>query len=99
MSQDDLRSRLESEIERAPWTWLQPHAEREAIIVVGPDLGLLDVACAVAHDEHNQVEKWLEDKSLTKPTVDQLRAWDRDPGQEFQFIILQPFVPIQALGH
>jgi hypothetical protein len=48
---DDLRARLAEEIHRVDWKPLAPHAKRGGLVLVDPELDLLDVALAVARDD------------------------------------------------
>ena len=95
----DLREKLKSELDTAEWTWVKPHLERDAVILVDQDLDLLDVGCIVAEGRMDQVEKWMTEQQLTKPTRDQIRVWDNDQRRPFLFLIIQPWVFIQQKGN
>ncbi|MEZ4873432.1 MAG: DUF2288 family protein [Bdellovibrionales bacterium] len=45
---EDLRLKVESQIDTASWDLLREHYERAALVVVHPDIDLVDVAVQVA---------------------------------------------------
>lgn len=98
-SDDELRAKLESDLLQGGWTDLQPHAERQAVFVVDPSLILVDVAFNVARDNVKAISLWLEQGLLARPTPNQLADWNADPGREFRFLIVAPYVLIQNLAH
>lgn len=91
-SVEALRSKLESEIDRVPWSELSSHASADRLFLVGASLDLLDVAIAIATDATVEVEAWIRDGLLTRPGFDDVSAWDASPQQGFQCVIVQPFV-------
>jgi hypothetical protein len=94
-----LREKLKSELMDGTWDDLKDHAERGAVFVVSQDLDLLHVAEKVATDDASAVGAWIEGGSLIRPSEEQLKSWESVPSKSFRFIILQPYVLIQELGH
>ena len=70
---DDLRARLAEEIHRVDWKPLAPHAKRGGLVLVDPELDLLDVALAVARDDGEVL--CLSVEPARNPL--RSRAWDR----------------------
>lgn len=81
------------------WHDLKDHLERGAIIVVDPDLDLREVADHIAGDHVAIVQDWIKEAKIGKPTAPQIQAWDEAPTKEFNFLIVQPYVLVQELGH
>ena len=81
------------------WHDLKDHLERDAIIVVSPDLDLVTVASHVTEDKTDVIQELILKHQLAKPTAAQLAAWNSMPTKEFGFVIAQPFVLIQETGH
>ncbi len=94
---DDLHSQLAKSLDQAPWLWIKPHAERDAVIVVDPALNLLDVGEKVARDQSTEVGKLIAKGQLKKPTHEQLEAWNLDASRLFKMLVVQPYVLIQSL--
>lgn len=94
MSSDEALKRT---LDEAEWSWLKPHVERDAVIVVAHEIDLLQAARAVAGNDSQQVQAWLARGILSKPTKAQLAGWDETPQKRFLSVVVQPFVLIQEL--
>lgn len=82
------------------WAALKPHAARDAVVVLklGSGPTLAQVAQAIATDRSAQVQHWISTGVLAKPSAEQLAAWKQAPQTQFEHVILQPYVLIQALA-
>ena len=87
----DLRKKLESEVLQAPWAALLPHAQRDGLFLVAAGVALVDVALAIAQDDHATVKGWLHDATMRRPNAQELAAWEESP-VAFEALIVQPFV-------
>ncbi len=94
---EQLRKDLAAMVGSADWHTLIPHAARDSLVIVHAGLDLVDVGVAVATDNVNSVQRWISEALITKPTVEQLENWERDRTQQFQTLIVQPYVLIQDL--
>ena len=83
--------------DEAEWTWLKTHAQRDAVIIVAPKLPLLDAAYEIANDHTDQIQEWIQSGLLSKPTAEQIKAWDQNPVKRFMSLVVQPYVLIQEL--
>lgn len=92
----ELRQELQSMIGLAAWHNLLPHAARDSLVVVNPGLDLAEVGVAVAMDNVNSVQRWISEALIAKPTEAQMADWERDRNQQFQTLIVQPYVLIQS---
>lgn len=92
---EDLRARFAQEIQRVDWKPLGPHAKRGGLVLVDPQLDLLEVAIAVARDDSERVERWMGAGQLSKPSEEQLEAWQKEVGERFRVAIIQPYVLAQ----
>jgi hypothetical protein len=95
MSQD-LQHELSEMVAPADWAWISPHANRGAVVVVDPSLDLVEVGVAIATDNTTAVNRWIAEELITKPSPLQLEVWDQTAGKQFQSLIVQPFVLVQA---
>jgi hypothetical protein len=93
----DLRAELSDAIDEAEWNWLMPHAQRDSIIVVEPELSLLDVGEAIAGDNVTFVRHWIDESLIHKPSSTQLSDWNQDQSKRFNALIVQPYVLVQEL--
>ena len=93
-----LKERLEKDVANISWKDLQPHAKRDAIIVVTKELDLPEVAVAIAEDNTASVQRWIGDRAIAKPSSQQLTAWNQTPEKLFITLIVQPFVVIKEVN-
>lgn len=91
----DLRARLAAEIHRVDWKPLAPHAKRGGLVMVAPELDLIDVGVAVAGDDGPQVQIWMRAHQLRRPTEEELEAWHDETEERFMVLIVQPYVLVQ----
>lgn len=91
----DLKERLAKDVADVSWKDLQPHAKRDVIIVVKDELALSEVAVAIAEDNSVSVQGWISDRSISKPTTEQLTDWNSKPQKQFTALIVQPFVIVK----
>ena len=97
MTDQELRAKLADEVLDAPWAELAPHFARDALLVAGPDVDLLDVAVAMARDDVGRIQGWLTSASLGRPGREAAEAWGQAPPR-FQAVIVQPWVLAQVIG-
>ena len=96
-SQPNLREELAAMVDEAEWEWLMPHAQRDAIVIVAPDLDLPDVGEALTCDNTAIVQRWISEELLQKPSPEQLIKWADDRTRRFKALIVQPYVLVQDL--
>lgn len=89
-----LAEKLKNEIGTADWPLLAPHAKRGVLLLIHPQLDLLEVAVQVAEDRAEQIRMWLDDGKITRPTPPQLKEWETGD-IIFTCVIVQPFVLVQ----
>ncbi|MGA7938190.1 MAG: DUF2288 domain-containing protein [Kovacikia sp.] len=95
----DLRAELAESVDEAQWNWLAPHARRDSVIVIKPELDLVEVGVAIANDNTVLVQHWIEQDLIHKPYPAQLSDWNADLTKRFNALIIQPYVLVQeALG-
>ncbi|ALF55536.1 hypothetical protein ACX27_26215 [Nostoc piscinale CENA21] len=94
----DLRAELTEGLDEAEWDWLIPHVQRDAVILVAQGLNLLDVGEAIANDNTQSVQQWIDEQLITKPSVDQVGRWNGDRQKRFNTLIVQPFVLVQEMA-
>ena len=92
---DALRAELTEMMTAAKWEWLEPHVYRDAVIIVDPQLDLVEVGVAIATDQSTQVQRWIAEAQLTKPSITQQIRWSKLGNVEFMTIIVQPFVLVR----
>lgn len=89
------KEELATKIDSADWLSLRAHLERGGVVIVDPMLELVEAAAAVANDEVKTVERWLLSGLLSKPSIEQIKAWDAESGKAFLCLIVSPYVLVQ----
>jgi hypothetical protein len=74
---------------------LRAHVKRDAVIIVGGALDLVDAGAALAENDAARVEQWIQSGLLTKPTAADIERWSIDRAARFDALIVAPFVLIQ----
>jgi hypothetical protein len=95
---ENLREQLAELLDEAELEWLKPHIQKDAVILVTPDLDLLDVGVAIASDNTQSVQHWIGEQLLVKPSPEILNKWNTNPSQRFQAMIIQPYVLVKELA-
>ncbi len=91
----DIKTQLNHEIAPMDWETIIPHVKRDAVIIVDPNLDLIEVATAIAEDQVQAVQHWIDEALIHKPNEADLSHWNHDLQKQFQTLIVQPFVLIQ----
>ncbi|MEB3219895.1 MAG: DUF2288 domain-containing protein [Nostocales cyanobacterium 94392] len=95
MTNQDLRAQLDEILDESEWGWLIPHVQRDSVIVVATELDLLDVGEAIASDKSSQVQNWIDEALIAKPSAAQVGEWNMQREKRFNTLIVQPFVLVQ----
>lgn len=93
----NVRAELVESLDEAEWNWLQPHAERDFVIIVSLDLSLVDVGEAIATDNTQRVQRWIEEALIQKPSPAQIADWNQNRDKRFNALIVQPYVLAQEI--
>lgn len=91
----ELRAQLAETLDEAELDWLKPHIQRDVVVVVHPQLDLLDVGIAIARDDALTVQHWISEQLIHKPSSHQLADWNSNQAKRFQALIVQPYVLVQ----
>lgn len=84
-------------MDEARWDWLRAHLERGGLIVVAHDLDLAEAGAKIASDDAAAVGGWIQAGRLTKPSAEQIEAWNAAPDTPFRMLVVSPYVLIQPI--
>ncbi|MFA5529051.1 MAG: DUF2288 domain-containing protein [Thiohalomonadaceae bacterium] len=94
---EELRTRLNAETGKLAWKELERFYARGVVIVVAPDLDLVEVAARVAADDIAPVQGWLTEGRLARASEDHARDWvARAP--DFWAVVAAPWVLVQEVA-
>jgi hypothetical protein len=94
---ENLKEKLNSEKETTSWKMLEEHHNREALLIVGNSLDLIDTGIAIANDEVNDVKNWLTSGELKRADDEMIKDYEENEDIKFEFIIIQPYVLAKRL--
>ena len=94
---DDLRTKLQEELDTAEWRDLRTQLRRDSLILVAPQLDLIEVAWCVAKDRSATVADWIASGLLRKPEQEELAGWERQLDMPFRMLIVAPYILIQQV--
>ena len=89
----ELQARLEGEVMEVEWDALLPHVQRDAVILIHPDVPLVKAAMAVGLDLKDDVAAWMAEAKISRIGSSEAVPWGQD--ERFRFLIVQPFVLVQ----
>jgi hypothetical protein len=89
----ELREQLKKDMASAPWSVLKAHHKRGALVLVAPELDLIDVGEAVMLDQTDRVQAWMNQHQVS-PFPD--RIAEQQPNM--RCLIAQPWVLTQELS-
>lgn len=93
-SREELQNKLNWETARLPWKELQRHFARGVVVVVSPELDLVEVAVATAGDDSGLVGSWSERGLVRRASDDDARRWqESNPG--LWAVVVAPWVLVQ----
>ena len=95
MTNQDIRAQLDENLDEAEWQWLIPHVQKDSVIIVAAELDLIDVGVAIASDKASQVQNWIDEALIAKPSAEQIGEWNMQREKRFNSLIVQPFVLVQ----
>jgi hypothetical protein len=87
-----IQDQLAQDLADVSWKDIIPHCQRDAVIVVYEGLDMIEVGVAIAQDNIAQVQVWVAEQLLQKPSAEQLSLWNQSPEQLFSVLIVAPYV-------
>ena len=90
----ELRQKLNLETGRIAWPEIQRHFARGAVLVVSPDLDLVEVGLRLARDDSDSVRAWTETGGLRHAEDEDARRWMAED-TELWAVVVAPWVLTQ----
>jgi hypothetical protein len=96
MAEDEaLRQEFHSQTARIRWHELQPHYARGAVVRVGEELDLVDVALQLRRDNKAQFDAWIAAGQIDGISDELAAGWYRE-NPEVWAVVVAPWVLVQA---
>jgi len=100
-SNSTLRSHLEDLVDVAQWGWLSDLAKQGKVLLLAPNLEIVEVGLALAEDDISKVHDWLADGWLYPPSEEQILAWDLQTAENLKNIdenVKEPAKNLESLS-
>ena len=91
------RARIISETAKIPWLELQRFFAAGKVMLVAPELDLVDVALALQEDDIEQVKTWTEALQVLPVPDDQAKDWVASDATLWA-VVVKPWVLVQTLA-
>ena len=93
---EELRAKINQETAKIPWVDLLRFFARGRVVVVGPELDLVDIAALAAADRVDELEVHLAEGGIAKPSDEQARLWLGTDALLWT-VVVKPWVFVQEL--
>ncbi|MES2367302.1 MAG: DUF2288 domain-containing protein [Pseudomonadota bacterium] len=95
---EQMRSQLNTETAQTEWTELQRFFAKGALVQVGSDLDLVDVAAHIACDDTVAVQEWMAAGKVAKLSDQTAADWQqRNP--VLWAVVVAPWILVQERAH
>ena len=91
---DELRTKINLETARLPWSELLRHFAQGNVVYVSEALDLVDVAVRISHDDKDNIAKWMGEGKLGKVTDAQAQTWTAADAMLWTSVV-HPFILVQ----
>ncbi|MCU6434154.1 DUF2288 domain-containing protein [Undibacterium sp. Jales W-56] len=90
-----LRTKINQETSRLPWTELLKHFASGTVISIAPQLDLVEVAVQISNDNISLVQEWLHEQSIAKVSDEQAKAW-LETDTQLWAVVVKPWILVQV---
>ncbi len=90
------RARINAETARIAFRELQRFFAAGKLMLVAPDLDLVETALAVQQDDVKRIESLVAEQRIARVSDDQARAWI-DADAELWAVVVRPWVLVQPI--
>jgi len=98
LNAEELLQKLNLETGRLHWSELQRHFARGVVVVVDPELDLVETAACFVEDNKSKIENWIKLGQITRAHDEHARRW-ADHESEFWAVVVTPWVLVQEINN
>ncbi len=77
------------------WKTLEPHFARGDLLVMAPELDLVQAAAAMMEDDSEQIKAWMDARQLQVATDAQAGDWAEREPDNLWAVVIRPWVLVQ----
>ncbi len=93
--EDLLRREYHGQTARIPWRELQTHYARGSVVLVAPELDLVEVAVQLGLDNAAQFQQWIDGGQVAAASDEQAKGWYQQD-RELWAVVAAPWVLVQV---
>jgi hypothetical protein len=91
-----IKEKLNLETGKLSWAELQGFFARGVVIVVNPELDLIEIAAHISDDNAFEIEQLINQQQVSRANDDHARHWlENDP--TFWAVVVSPWVLVQEI--
>jgi len=90
-----LHTRMNLETARIAWPELERHFAGGRVILVVPELDLVDVATCIVKDDSQQVKRWMDAQQIGQLSDDIAKRWVEEQPDNLWAVVVAPWVLVQ----
>jgi hypothetical protein len=90
----ELHDKINHETARIKWSELERHFASGSVVYVSEELDLVTVALHIAHDDKENVQRWMAEGKVAKVSDVQAQTWLVTDAQLWASVV-SPFVLVQ----
>lgn len=94
---EELRQKINLETGQIGWDELAPHFARGVVVVISPELDLVDVAVKFCADDKTQFEAWTRDGLVHRAMDEDARLWNKNNSLLWSAVVA-PWVLVQEIS-
>ena len=89
-----LKARLNTETAKIGWEEIQRFFAKGQVLIVNPELDLIDTAARMIQDEKGTVEEWLEQNRIVQASTDDAKRWNEE-APDLWAVVVAPWILVQ----
>ena len=97
LSPEEIKQHLNLETGKLDWPELSRHFARGVVIIVDPQLDLIEVAAKMVVDDKDAVGSWLETNLLIRADDQHAENWQKNNAL-FWSVVVAPWVLVQEIS-
>lgn len=90
-----LHTRMNLETARIAWPELERHFASGKVILVAPELDLVQVATCIVKDDGQQVQSWIKAQQVGQLNDDIAKRWVKEQPEDLWAVVVAPWVLVQ----
>jgi hypothetical protein len=96
LNAEELRQKINLETGQLSWPELQKYFAKGNVIIVSPELDLIDAAARFAEDDKEAVASWINSETIKRALDDDARGWN-ERNSSFWTVVVAPWILVQEI--